>query len=111
MLDRHDAPAREAAAIATAINVKHDRHRQVSAPKEIGMQRVHLAVLDCARRGDQRLTKHLASEYLGCADVAALAAEQVVLDPLEIEQLQHFREARAVRHAFSRAARRRAARA
>ena len=111
MLDRDDAPAREAAAVAAAVDVEHDRHRQVAATKEVGMQRVHLAVLDRARRGDQRLAEHLATEHLGRADVAALAAEQVVLDPLEIEQLQHFREARAVGHAFSPAARRRAARA
>ena len=110
MLDRDHAPAGEAAAVAAAVHLEHDRHLQVAAAQEVGVQRVHLPALDGARGGDQRLAEHLAAEHLRRADVAAVAAEQVVLDPLEVEDLQEFRQARGG-HALIPAARRRGARA
>ena len=54
---------------------------------------MHLPLLDGARGRDQRLAKHLAAEHLRRAHVATVAAEQVVLDPLEIEDLQEIRQA------------------
>ncbi len=110
MLDRDHAPAGETAAVAAAVHLEHDRHREVAAAQEIGVQRVHLPAFDGARGRDQRLAEHLAPEHLRRADVAAVAAEQVVLDPLEVEDLQQFRQARGG-HALIPAARRRAARA
>ena len=94
MLDRDHAPAGEAAAVAAAVHLEHDRHVEVAAAQEIRVQRVHLPALHRARGGHQRLPEHLAAEHLRRADVAALAAKQVVLDPLEVEQLQQLRQAR-----------------
>jgi hypothetical protein len=52
------------------------------------MQGMHVATIDGGARRDQRLPEHLAAEHLRAADVAALAAEQVELDALELEQAQ-----------------------
>ena len=101
MLDRDHAPARETAAVAAAVHLEHDRHLQVAAAQEIGVQRVHLPLLDGARGRDQRLAKHLPAEYLRRTHVAAVAAEQVVLDPLEVEDLQEIRQARLTSRAHS----------
>ncbi len=52
------------------------------------MQRMRLAALDGAAGGDQRLADHLAAEDALPADLRAVAAEQVDLEPLEIEDLK-----------------------
>ena len=43
-------------------------------------------------RRHQRLAEHLPAEHLRRTDVAALAAEQIHLQRLELEQLQQIRE-------------------
>ena len=88
VLDRNDAPVREARTVAAAIHFVHDRRIEVAAAQEIGVQRVHDAPLDGARGGHERLAEHLAAEYLRAADVAALAAEQIDLQPLQLQQAQ-----------------------
>jgi hypothetical protein len=50
--------------------------------------------VDRLLRGCQRLPKHLAAEHEAGADIAALAAEQVVLQPLELQQLDQFVDVR-----------------
>ena len=55
---------------------------------------MHQTAFDGSRRRHQRLAKHLAAEDLRRADVAAFAAEKIVLEPLEIEQFQHLRKTR-----------------
>ena len=55
---------------------------------------MHAAPVHRARRGDQGLAQHLPAEDLRRADVTALAAEQVVLEALEVEQLQQVGESR-----------------
>jgi hypothetical protein len=94
VLDRHDAAAGEAAAVTAAIHLKDDRHVEVAATQEIGVQRMHAAPFHGTRRSDQGLAQYLPAEDLGRADVTALAAEQVVLEALEVEQLQQFGEPR-----------------
>ena len=55
------------------------------------MQRMRLALgVHRALRGGQRLAQHLPAEHEAGADIAALAAEQVVLQPLQLEQLDQF---------------------
>ena len=55
------------------------------------MQRMHAAaVFDGALGGRQRLAEHLAAEYVFGADVAALAAKQIVFQALEREQGDEF---------------------
>ena len=52
------------------------------------MDRVHVAHgVDGALRGRQRLPEHLAAEHVLGADVAALAAEQIVLEAFEAKQV------------------------
>jgi hypothetical protein len=53
----------------------------------------HAAIVDRGARRLQRLSQHLAPEYLGTAGVAALAAEQVDLEPFELELLLKIGEA------------------
>ena len=73
-------------AVAAAVHLVDDRRIEVAAAQEIRVQRVHGAALDGAAGGRERLPEHLAAEDLRAADVAALAAEQVHLEPLEVEQ-------------------------
>ena len=82
MLDRDDAPAGEAATVAAAIHLEYDRGIDVAAAQEIGVQRMHQAAVHRPRRRHQRLTENLPAEYLRRADVAALAAEQIVFEAL-----------------------------
>jgi hypothetical protein len=92
VLDRHHAPAGEAAAVAAAVHLEDDRHAEVAAAQEVGVQRVHAAPVHGPGRGDQGLPQHLPAEDLRRADVAALAAEQVVLEGLEVAEFQQVGE-------------------
>jgi hypothetical protein len=47
---------------------------------------MHAPPLDRAGRSHQPLAQHLATEHLRRADVPALAAEEVLLEALEVEQ-------------------------
>ena len=49
---------------------------------------MHQAPIDGPRCRNQGLSQHLAAEDLRRADVVALAAEQVVLETLEVQQVQ-----------------------
>ncbi|MNC87331.1 hypothetical protein D3C83_30490 [compost metagenome] len=88
VLDRDDAAVAEAAAVARAIDDVDDVGLDIARPQKIRVQRVHLAALDGRARGTQRLTEHLAAVDARTADVATLAAKDVVLDALELEQMQ-----------------------
>ena len=50
VLDRDDAPGREAAAVADAVDVEDDRDARVAGPQEVRVQRVHVALVDGAAR-------------------------------------------------------------
>ena len=91
VLDRGHPAHRKAVAIAGAIDVEDDRRGDVAGAQEIGVQRMHAAaVLDGLLRRRQRLAEHLPAEHVLGADVAALAAEQVVFQALEREQGDEF---------------------
>src|SRR5262249_11839089 len=95
VLDRSHAPAAEAVAIAAAIDEIDDRRVEVAPLQEVGVQRMHYPLLSDGRvRSAQRLTEHLAAEYLRGTDIAARAAEQVVLESLELEQIDQRGEPR-----------------
>jgi hypothetical protein len=87
MLDRHDAAVRKAAAIAGAIDFVDDRRRHVAAAQEVGVQRMGDPALDRMLRGRQGLSEYLATKDLGAADVAAVSAKNILLDPLEFQQM------------------------
>ena len=88
VLDRSHAPHREAAAIARAIDLVDDRMLDVACLEEICMQRMRVARgFERRVRGRQCLAQHLPAEHVLGADVAALAAEQVVLEAFEREQV------------------------
>src|SRR6202034_4851435 len=86
------AAVREAVTVEAAIDLVHDRRVAVAAPQEISMQRVHHAPIDRGGGRAQRLAEHLAAKHLGRPAVAALAAEQIHLQLLELEQLQEIGE-------------------
>jgi hypothetical protein len=46
--------------------------------------------VDRVLRGGQRLTQHLTTEHELRADVATLAAKQVVFQPFEVQQVDQF---------------------
>ena len=53
---------------------------------------MHLAPFDGGIGRAQGLAQHLAAEYLGTADVAAGAAEQVDLQAFQFQQSQQVRQ-------------------
>ena len=85
----------EAAAVADAVDVEDDRDPRVAGPQEVRVQRVHVALVDRAARGDQRLRRHLAAEHPLAVLVGAQPAEQVHLELLEAPA---DRSARPARH-------------
>ena len=94
VLDRHHAPRREAAAVAAAIDAVDDGLGEIAAPQKIRVHRMHDApVVDGGMRRHQRLAQHLPAEHLRTARIAALAAKQVHLEPLELELLLEIGEA------------------
>ena len=96
VLDRHDAARGEARPVADAVDVVDDRHLRVSGAEEVGVQRVHPPVLlvDRARRRHQRLPGDLPAEHALAILVRRDAAEQVDLDPLQVEQRDRDRRGR-----------------
>jgi hypothetical protein len=69
----------------------------VAAAQKIRMQRVCDPVLDGALCGGQCLAQHLPPEHLRAPDVAAVAAEDVVLDAFESEERDQILEYRVHR--------------
>ena len=97
VLDRGDAAHGEGLAVAGAVHVVDDRRLDVARAQEVGVDRVHVALAvgvqagaERLLRGRQGLAQHLAAEDVLGADVAALAAEEVVLEALEAEQVDQF---------------------
>ncbi len=86
VLDGDDAPGGEAAAVACAVDLVNDRLGHVAAAQEIRVQRVGDPSVHGVLRGRQRLAQHLSPENLGAPDVAAVAAEDIVFDTLELQQ-------------------------
>ena len=87
VLDRRDAPRREARAVAQTIDEIDDRRLEVAGEDEVAVRRVRLALaLDRAARRDQRLREDLPTEDAPRAEVAVLPAVDIDLERLEVEQ-------------------------
>ena len=95
VLDRDDAAVAETLAVARELDLVDDRCADVARHEEVRVQRVHVPILNGVARGRQRLTEHLAAEDTRPAQIAALAAEDPILDALEREQLEKIGEDRA----------------
>ncbi len=99
VLNRDDAAIGEAAAIARTVNLVDYGRPDVSPAQKIGVQRVSNAVIHGMLRSRQRLTHHLTAENLWAADITAVAAENIVLDALELQQRNQVFEGRIHRPA------------
>src|SRR5262249_44989628 len=86
VLDRDHAPRGEARAVADPVDVVEDGHVGVARPQEVGVERVRGAAFDRAASGHQRLPDHLAAEHPLPALARTHSAEEVHLDPLDVEE-------------------------
>ena len=85
VLDRGDAPGRIALAVAQPLDLVDDRNLRIAGQDEIAMDRMRQPALDGAARRHHRLSDHLPAEHPLPARLRAVAAEQVHLERLEIE--------------------------
>ena len=88
VLDRHHPARRERPAVADAVDGVDDRHVGVAAAKKEPVERVDLALVDRALRRAERLGGHLPTEQSEPVGALVLAAENVGVDPLEIEDVE-----------------------
>ena len=87
VLDGHDAPGREGAAVADTVDLVEDRDGGVARSEEVGVQRVDGARAHRPAGGDQGLLRDLAAEDALTLLVRAPTPEDVDLDRLEVEQI------------------------
>ena len=88
VLAGRDPAGGERPAVADPLHVVHDRHAGVAGAQEVGVQRVDdVRRVDGVDAGDHRLGGHLTAEDALAVGVGLLAAVQVEVDLLEIEQL------------------------
>src|SRR6185312_2584157 len=79
VLDGHDAPRGERAAVARTLHAVHDWRLDVAGAQEVGMQGMCFTrAVDSLLRSRERLAQYLTTKDEARANVAALAAEQVV---------------------------------
>lgn len=112
VLDGDDAAGGEGAAVANAVDGVDDGRAGVAGAQEVRVQGVRRAVLgDGAPGGDQGLGRDLAAEDPGHDGRAAGAAEDVLLDALQVELFEQGEKGVVhARTAFVRAAARGAGR-
>ena len=92
VLDRDHAPGRERPPVADAVDLVQDRRGRVSGAQEVRVQGVDATRVHGPAGGDERLRRHLAAEDALAGLVEVLAAEDVHLDGLEIEQFDELPE-------------------
>jgi len=91
MLDGQHAARGKAVAVAQPFDLIHDRRFDIAGAQEIAVQRVRDArAIHSLLRRRQRLAQHLAAEHEARANITALAAEQVVFEPLQAQQRGQF---------------------
>ena len=105
VLDADDAARREAPPVADAVDVEEDRTLRVAAAQEVGVDRVQVAVADRLRGGDDGLAQHLTAEDVVARPV--LRPEQVLLDLLHLQQVDHLLDRAVHRSGIVPVARRR----
>ena len=74
--------------VARTVDFVDDRRRTIAATQKICVQGVDGAIIDGCGCRDQGLAQNLPAEHLGAADIAALAAKQVQLQPFERHHLE-----------------------
>src|SRR4051812_8418204 len=85
VLDGDHAPRREAASVADAVHLVHDRDRRIAGTQEVRVQRVHAPVVgDRAARGDECLRSDLPAEDALVRRLGAQPPEEVHLERLEV---------------------------
>src|SRR5690606_31214030 len=93
MLDGQYVPGAEAAAVAGAVDLIDDGRMGIAGAQKVGVQRMRLPFrVNGPGGGHQALPEHLAAEQLAEAEVVADAAEDVLFDLLQLEQLQKLGE-------------------
>src|SRR4051794_33474160 len=85
VLDGGNPAGRVALAVAQPLNFVNDRYLRIAGKNEIAVQRVRQPALYGSACGHHRLPDHLAAEHPLPARLRAVAAEQVYLYRLEIE--------------------------
>ena len=87
VLNGRDPAGRERPAVAQPVDLVDDRHRGIAGADEVRVQGMDGAVrVDRASGGDQSLPGDLAAEHPLQRHPRAYAAEDVLLDRLEVEQ-------------------------
>lgn len=105
MLYGHDAACRKGSAVTNAVHLVNDRHLGVARPHEIPVQGMDMAIrLDGTLRRDQRLGYGLSAEDALPIQIGAATTEQVVFQPLQVENAKQFVHCRHAASPFGRAA-------
>src|ERR1700722_8243519 len=86
--------ARETGAVPGALHLIDDGRRDVAAAQEVGMQRMHRALLDRLAGRAKRLCDDLTAEDLRGSDIAARAAKEVTLKTFEFKYANEVRQKR-----------------
>src|SRR4051812_39304840 len=88
MLDAGDAPRRKALAVAQAIDKVDDGRLEISRQNEIAVQRMCFArAFHGSARRHERLREHLPAKNAPGAEVSVVAAVDVALERLELEEM------------------------
>lgn len=91
MLPRQDAPGREGAPVANALDFEQDRRFGVAAEQEVAVQGMDEAVCRHGTMGgDDCLSDHLAAENSAYGGFGAATAIDLVLDLFEVEYVEEF---------------------
>jgi len=101
MLDRGNTAGRIALTVAQPLDLVDDRNLRIARQDEIAMQRMGQAAFDGAACRHHRLSDHLPTEHPLPARLRAVAAKQVHLDRLEIENGNQVNQAFGHGSAFS----------
>src|SRR5690606_38841871 len=105
MLYGHDAACRKGSAVTNAVHLVNDWHLGVARPHEIPVQGMDMAIrLDGTLRRDQRLGYGLSAEDALPIQIGAATTEQVVFQPLQVENAKQFVHCRHAASPFGRAA-------
>jgi hypothetical protein len=100
MLHGDHAAGSEASAVANAVHVVDDRHRGIAGAKEVSVKRMRQAAIHRAVCGHQCLADHLPAEHALPADLRAQAPEQILFEPLDVEDGEELVEGAAHDKAF-----------
>lgn len=94
MLNRHNPPGSEAAAVADPLDLVDDARRLVARPEKVGVKGTDTACrVEGHCGGHQRLAEHLAAKHDGAADVVGDAPKQIVFKTLDPQRVHQFVDA------------------